>query len=133
LRRQYARLIAVTLILAGSGCTARHRAGAAEAAVSDAVASQPALRACEVRSFAAGGTDVTLVSNIDGSLGAVRMPDADPDLQAQVMTAVRQRFGAIKRDPRVQTKPGKWGLTVLTDSCGRPLDLSGSSKPSTSP
>jgi len=76
-----------------------------------------------VRTFSAGGADVTLIANVDGSLGGLRVQNADPTLRLQIYDAVRQRFGLIKRDPRVQTRPNKWGLTVLIDACGRTLDM----------
>jgi hypothetical protein len=120
-----ARAVACLLAaLTSSSCTARHREAASAAALYDTIASQPALRACESRTFDAGGVDVTLLGNIDASLGGVRMQDADPAQRAQISSAVRARFGIIRRDPRVQTRPNKWGLTVQLDSCGRPIDPS---------
>jgi len=97
------------------------------------VDAQPALHDCESRSFDAGGAQVTLTTNLDGSLAAIKVQNAGPDLRAQVMATVRQRFGAIKHDLRVSTHMNKWGLNVMMDPCGRPLDLSGSAKPSAGP
>jgi hypothetical protein len=114
----------VGLLIAFAACSARHREAASAVAVSDAIGSQAPLRACDLRTFDAGGVNVTLTSNVDASLGGVRVSDGDPVVRAQVLSAIRQRFGVVKRDPRVQTRPNKWGLTVLIDSCGRPLDLS---------
>lgn len=119
----------VALLIAFSACSARHRDAASAAAVSDAVGSQPPLKACDLRTFDAGGANVTLMSNVDASLGGVRVSDGDPVVRAQVLAAIRQRFGVVKSDRRIQTRPNKWGLTVLIDPCGRPLDMSGSVKP----
>jgi hypothetical protein len=121
--------VCLGLLLALSACSARHREAASAATVASALASQPALRACDTRTFNAGGADVTVTSNLDGTLGGIRMQDADPVLRNQIVAAVTQRFGSLRRDKRVQTRTGKWGLTVLIDACGRPLDLSGSTKP----
>ena len=112
------------LLIALAACSAKHREAASAVAVSDAVESQPPLRACDSRTFDAGGVDVTLATNIDGSLGSVRLSDADPVVRDQVLAAVRQHFGVVKRDTRVRTRPNKWGLNVMIDPCGRPLDLS---------
>ncbi len=123
------RIVCIGLLIAVTACSAKHRAAAAAAAVSDAVGSQPPLKACDLRTFDAGGIAVTLTSNVDASLGGVRVSDGDPVIRAQILEAIRQRFGVVKSDRRVQTRPNKWGLTVLIDPCGRPLDLSGSPKP----
>jgi hypothetical protein len=120
-----ARAVACLLLALAPACTARHKEAASAAALYNSIASQPALRTCESRTIDAGGTEVTLLGNIDASLGGVRMQDADPAQRAQISSAVRARFGVVKRDPRVQTRPNKWGLTVQLDSCGRPIDLSG--------
>jgi hypothetical protein len=119
----------VGLLVAFTACSARHREAASAVAVSDAFASQAPLRACDSRTFDAGGVSVTLTSNVDASLGAVRLSDGDPVVRSQVLAAIRQRFGVVKNDPRVQTRPNKWGLTVLMDPCGRPIDRSPSAKP----
>jgi hypothetical protein len=123
--------VCMGLLIAFAACSARHRAAASAVAVSDAFASQAPLRACDSRTFDAGGVSVRLTSNIDASLGAIRLSDADPVVRAQVLSAIRQRFGVVKNDPRVATRPNKWGLTVMIDACGRPLDLSPSAKPAT--
>jgi len=117
------------LFVAAAGCSAKHQAAASAAAVSSAIAAQPPLRPCDTRTFDAGGAQVTLLGNVDGSLGGLHVQNAEPAVSAQVYQAVRQRFGVVKRDPRVQTRPNKWGLTVLIDSCGRTVDLSGTPKP----
>jgi hypothetical protein len=125
----FRRLLCIGLVIAFTACSARHREAASAVAVSDAVGSQAPLKACDVRSFDAAGVNVTLTSNVDASLGGIRLSDGDPVVRAQVLAAIRQRFGMVKTDRRVQTRPNKWGLTVLIDSCGRPLDLSPSTKP----
>ena len=117
------------LLIALVACSAKHREAASAVAVSDAVAAQPPLKACDARSFDAAGVNVTLTSNVDASLGGIRLSDGDPVVRAQVLAAIRQRFGVVKTDRRVQTRPNKWGLTVLIDPCGRPLDLAPSTKP----
>jgi hypothetical protein len=117
------------LIIAFAACTAKHHEAASGAAVSEAIGSQAPLRACELRTFDAGGVTVTLTSNVDATLGAVRLSDADPEARAQLLDAIRERFGAVKIDPRVQTRPNKWGLNVMLDACGRPPDLSPSASP----
>jgi hypothetical protein len=119
----------VGLLVALAACSARHREAASAVAVSDAIASQAPLRACDARTFDAGGVSVALTSNVDASLGSVRLSDGDPVVRSQVLAALRQRFGNVKNDPRVQTRPNKWGLTVLIDPCGRPIDRSPSAKP----
>jgi hypothetical protein len=125
-----ARCACFLLALTVTACSARHREAASAAALNDTIAAQPALRACESRTFDASGIEVTLTSNVDATLAGIRMQDADPAQRAQIAAAVRQRFGIVKHDPRVQTRPNKWGLTVVIDSCGRPLDLSGQTKSS---
>ena len=122
-------LSCVGLVVAFTACSARHQAAASAAAVSDALAAQPPLLACDSRTFDAGGVNVTLTSNVDASLGSVRLSDSEPAVRAQLLAAIRQRFGNVKNDPRVQTRPNKWGLTVLIDPCGRPIDRSPSAKP----
>jgi hypothetical protein len=117
------------LLIALAACSAKHQEAASGLAVSDALALQEALRACDSRTFDAGGVTVTLTSNIDASLGAIRLSDTDPATRAQVLAAIRQRFGIAKPDTRVQMRPNKWGLNVLIDSCGRPLDLSPPASP----
>jgi hypothetical protein len=119
----------IGLLIAFTACSARHREAANAVAVSDAVAAQPPLKACDSRTFDAGGVNVNLTSNVDASLGSIRLSQTNPVLRAQVLGAIRQRFGVEKSDRRIQTRPNKWGLTVLIDPCGRPLDLSGSPKP----
>jgi hypothetical protein len=122
----------IVLLLDATGCTQKHQAAASAAAAADAVAAQPPLKSCDARTFQAGGADVTLDANLDGSVGSLKIQNADPALRAQILSLVRKRFGVPKRDPRVFTRAGKWGLTVMMDACGRPLDLSGA-KPSPSP
>jgi hypothetical protein len=109
------------LVLALAGCSARHQAAGSAVAVADAVAALTPLAPCDTRTFSAGGADVTLIANLDGSLGSVRIQEADSALQAQILDSVTRRFGAAKRDPRVQSRPNKWGLNVLVDACGRPI------------
>lgn len=123
------RFVCMALLIALTACSARHREAASAVAVSDAVGAQPPLKACDLRSFDAAGVNVTLTSNVDASLGGIRLSDGDPVVRAQVLSAIRQRFGIVKNDPRVQTRPNKWGLTVLIDPCGRPIDRSGTAKP----
>ena len=120
------------LLIALAACSAKHQTAASAVAVSDAVGGQAPLRACESRTFDAGDVNVTLTSNTDATLGAIRLSDADPAVRTQILAAIRQRFGVAKPDTRVQTRPNKWGLNVLIDACGRPLDLSPSATPANS-
>jgi hypothetical protein len=107
-------------------------AATAETAV-ESVDAQPALHDCESRSFDAAGADVMLTTNLDGSLAAVKVQNAAAGARAQILAAVRQRFGAVKHDSRTSMHLNKWGLNVMMDACGRPLDLSGSAKATSGP
>jgi hypothetical protein len=121
--------VCIGLLIALAACSAKHQEAASSVDISDAIASQEPLHACDSRTFDAGGVTVTLTSNTDASLGAIRLSDTDAATRAQLLAAIRGRFGIAKPDTRVQTRPNKWGLNVLIDSCGRPLDLSPSASP----
>jgi hypothetical protein len=105
----------VALLLA-AGCTsARHAADSAPASPSP-------LGSCESRILEFDGAEVVVTSNVDTSLASVEIVKAPNG-------AVRERavddaihvFGPVRRDTRVITRQSKWGLTTLTDPCGRPI------------
>jgi len=68
------------------------------------------------------GAEVVVTSNADSSLASVeivRAPNAAA--RARAVDDAIHWFGPVRRDARVMTRSSKWGLTTLTDPCGRPV------------
>ena len=105
----------IAVIVAAAGCSSARNASSAQDAT-------PApLAACETRELDVDGADVVVSSNADASLASVRVVEApDAATREAAVTDVERFFGPVRRDARVIARPNKWGLTTLTDACGRP-------------
>ncbi len=101
-----------------AACSPARHAGAAAAAS----ASPAPLLSCETRTVDVDGAQVLVTSNADASLASARVLSAT-DLAAagKAVAQVTREFGPMRTDTRVVERPNKWGLTTLTDPCGRPL------------
>lgn len=90
------------------------------------------LAACEVRELHLDGAELVVQANLDGtaaSIVIVRSPN--DDVRAKAFQDAVKFFGEPHPDTRTMTRQYKWGLTQLTDMCGRPVI--GSPSPSPSP
>ncbi|MGR4065087.1 MAG: hypothetical protein ACLQPV_06530 [Vulcanimicrobiaceae bacterium] len=78
------------------------------------------LQPCETREVSLDGTTLVLHANADAKLGSIEVASApDPAQRAAALADVQKTFGPAHPDDRVMQRPGKWGLSVLTDPCGR--------------
>ena len=68
------------------------------------------------------GAEVVVTSNVDTSLASVEIVKApNPAARSRAVDDAIHAFGPVKRDTRIMTRQSKWGLTTLTDPCGRPV------------
>jgi hypothetical protein len=68
------------------------------------------------------GAQVVVTSNVDTSLASVEIVKApNAAVRSRAVDDAIHVFGAVRRDARVMTRQSKWGLTTLTDPCGRPV------------
>jgi hypothetical protein len=104
------------IFCAVTACSSGHRAG------ESASASPEPLGSCESRIMEFDGAEVVVTSNVDTTLASVEIVKA-PSAAARerAVDDAIHRFGPVRRDTRVMTRQSKWGLTTLTDPCGRPV------------
>jgi hypothetical protein len=78
------------------------------------------LQPCETREVSVDGATLVLHANADAKLGTIEVASA-PDVtqRAAALADIEKTFGPPHPDNRVMQRPGKWGLSVLTDPCGR--------------
>lgn len=68
------------------------------------------------------GAEVVVTSNVDTSLASVEIVKApSASTRSRAVDDAIHSFGPVRRDTRVMTRQSKWGLTTLTDPCGRPV------------
>lgn len=68
------------------------------------------------------GAQVVVTSNVDTSLASVEIVKApNASVRSRAVDDAIHLFGPVRRDARVMTRQSKWGLTTLTDPCGRPV------------
>ena len=105
-------------VLAATACS-----GARQAAAGTASASPAPLGACETRITDFDGVGAVITSNADGTLASVDIiKAANAAARAKAVDDAVHYFGPVHRDTRVMVRQSKWGLSVLTDSCGRPVE-----------
>ncbi|HXF35352.1 MAG TPA: hypothetical protein VN603_12335 [Candidatus Acidoferrales bacterium] len=110
------KLYAIALLLA-AGCSSAHRGA-------ESNASPAPLGSCESRIMDFDGAEVVVTSNVDTSLASVEIVKApNAAARSRAVDDAIHAFGPVKRDTRVMTRQSKWGLTTLTDPCGRPVAL----------
>jgi hypothetical protein len=108
------KLCAIAVLLV-AGCTSAHRAGSSNA-------SPEPLQSCESRIMDFDNAEVVVTSNVDGTLASVEIVKApNAEVRSRAVDDAIHAFGPVKRDIRVMTRNSKWGLTTLTDPCGRPV------------
>jgi hypothetical protein len=67
------------------------------------------------------GAQIVVTSNIDTSLASVEIVKAPTAAaRGRAVDDAIHLFGPVRRDTRVIARQSKWGLTTLTDPCGRP-------------
>ncbi len=94
-------------------CTGGSRSGSGNASLTQT------LQPCETREVTLDGTTLVLHANADAKLGTIEVASAPGDAQrAAALADIQKTFGAAHPDNRVVQRPGKWGLSVLTDPCG---------------
>ncbi len=77
------------------------------------------LQPCETREVTLDGATLVLHVNADAKLGTVEVASApDAAQRAAALADIEKTFGQPHPDNRVMQRPGKWGLSVLTDPCG---------------
>jgi len=108
------KLWAVVLLLA-AGCSSAHNAA-------DTSASPATLGSCESRIMEFDGAELVVTSNVDTSLASVEIVKA-PNAEARLRSVddAIHSFGPVRRGTRVMARQSKWGLSTLTDPCGRPV------------
>jgi hypothetical protein len=80
------------------------------------------------------GVQAVVTSNVDGTLAAVDVVHApSAAVREKAVDDAIHYFGAVRRDTRVMQRQGRWGLSMLTDPCGRPVAATPSSSPSPKP
>ena len=108
-------MYAVALILAAGCASARH-------AASGPTPSPAPLRSCETRIMDFDGVQAVVTSNLDSSLASVEIVTApDEASRRKAVDDAIHYFGPVRRDTRVTTRQSRWGLSTLTDPCGRPV------------
>jgi hypothetical protein len=61
-------------------------------------------------------------ANADASLASVRVVRAESGAaRSRVLASVYRAYGRAHLDTGVVARQSKWGLTTLTDPCGRPV------------
>lgn len=106
-------------LLSLTACGAQHQSGGAQS--TSAPTPEP-LRACENRELTLDGVDMMLQANIDGSTAAITIVRApDRDAQDKAVEEARKIFGLPHPDERTEQHTSKWGITEVTDPCGRPV------------
>ncbi|MDE2482217.1 MAG: hypothetical protein KGN02_08500 [bacterium] len=121
------RLVSIALV-ALAACS-----GHAQNDASPAPDATPApLSACEVRELRLDGAQLVVQSNLDGSAASIVVVRApNDDVRTKAFQDAVKFFGEPHPDTRTQLRQYKWGLTQMTDMCGRPVI--GSPSPSPSP
>ena len=116
---------AVLVFVVALGACASHGASESAGSSPSPLASPSPLGSCETRVIVIDGVQVVVTSNIDQSLASVEIVNA-PDRAAAsraVDDAVHE-FGPVRRDSHVEVRQSKWGLSTVTDPCGRPVPRS---------
>lgn len=89
------------------------------------------LAACEIRELNLDGADLVVQANLDGTAASITVVKSpDDDVRTKAFQDAVKFFGTPRPDTRTQTRQYKWGLTQLTDMCGRPVIGSPSPAPS---
>lgn len=102
-------------MLLAAGCSSAHREV-------DSSASPAPLGSCESRIMEIDGAELVVTSNVDTSLASVEIVKApNAAARSRAVDDAIHSFGSVRRDTRVMTRQSKWGLTTLTDPCGRPV------------
>ena len=70
--------------------------------------------------------EVVVTSNINQSLASVEIVGGAPDraAAARAVDDAIHEFGPVRRDGHVVVRQSKWGLSTMTDPCGRPVPAS---------
>lgn len=111
--------LSAAALLALGACSGSANSAASEG---NARESPAPLRGCEMRELTLDGVDLVVSSNADGSLASIAIVgEASRENRTRALEEAEQRFGPIRRDDRTTTRVSKWGITVLTDPCGRPI------------
>jgi hypothetical protein len=114
------RLAALALLIAVGGCSSSQRSAASATAAPSPGASP--LGSCETRVTIIDGAQVVVTSNVDQSLASVEIVKApDRATAARAVDDAVHQFGPLRRDSHVVLRQSKWGLSTLTDPCGRPV------------
>ncbi|HEY1977187.1 MAG TPA: hypothetical protein VGG89_11600 [Candidatus Baltobacteraceae bacterium] len=109
------KLCAIALLAAMTGCSPAHRGA-------ESSGSPAPLGSCESRIMEFDGAEVVVTSNVDSSLASVEIVKApNAEARSRAVDDAIHSFGAVRRDTRVVTRQSKWGLSTLTDPCGRPV------------
>ncbi len=122
---QLAPLAFAALATAFTGCSSRDASASASpspdaAAAPAGVSTTPVpLRPCESVELRVDDADVVLSTNPDGTLASVSVIAPTPHLRELALADVRSRYGEARPDTRVLSHQSKWGIPILTDSCGR--------------
>jgi len=108
----------VSLSIASVACSGQH---ASDAAASPLPSPSP-LQSCETRELTLDGTDLIVQANADGTAASiVVVRAADDDARTKALDNARHIFGEPHPDAQTVQRTNKWGLTSLTDPCGRPV------------
>jgi hypothetical protein len=115
-------IAAFAMAMAIGACSASHRAAQTTGATGSPSASPSPLGSCETRVTVIDGVQVVVTSNIDQSLASVEIVKApDPAAAARAVDDAIHEFGPVRRDNNVEMRQSKWGLSTMTDPCGRPV------------
>jgi hypothetical protein len=72
------------------------------------------------------GAQVVVTSNVDQTLASVEIVTApDRASAARAVDDAVHEFGPVRRDSHVEVRQSKWGLSTMTDPCGRPVPATG--------
>jgi hypothetical protein len=116
------RLAAFALIVAIGGCSSSQRASETASASASPSPTPLPLGSCETRVMVIDGVEVVVTSNIDQTLASVEIVKApDRTAAARAVDDAIHEFGPVRRDSHVEVRQSKWGLSTITDPCGRPV------------
>ena len=111
--------VQLTLLLLVTGCAA-HQHPASDASP---LPSPAPLQSCETRELTVDGADVVVHANIDSTLGsAVVLRAPSEDARTAALADVQRFFGTLSPETRTVTTLNKWGVPLVTDPCGRPVE-----------
>ena len=113
--------VALALVIVMAGCASRSASEGTRSSPSPMASPSP-LGSCETRVMVVDGAEVVVTSNIDQSLASVEIVNApDRTAAARAVDDAVHEFGPVRRDSRVEVRQSKWGLSTMTDRCGRPV------------